>query len=89
MNFFYVYIIKSMIYNQLYIGFTTREVTQRVKDHNQSKVKSTRDYTPWKIVYFEAYKSEKDARHRERMLKQYGNSLGHLKKRITNSIFQK
>ncbi len=37
-------------------------------------------------VYYEAYLAEKDARERERMLKHYGASLGHLKARIRNSM---
>ena len=33
----------------------------------------------WKLVYYEAYPNEQDARARERMLKQYGAARGHLK----------
>ncbi len=39
----------------------------------------------WKLVYYEAYLSESDARKRERMLKQNGNSKRHLLKRVENS----
>ena len=44
-----------------------------------------RKHAGWKLVYYEAYLNEQDARDRERMLKHYGAARGHLKKRITRS----
>ena len=41
-----------------------------------------------KLIYYESYLSEKDARKRERDLKKYGSALGHLKKRIYNSFHE-
>jgi len=57
-----------------------------LQDHNYGSVDATRKYRPWKLIYCEVYKSEKDARNRERMLKQYGSSWGHLKKRLNNTL---
>ena len=48
----------------------------------------TREQIGWKLIYYEAYVSESDARERERKLKQYGAGRGHLKKRIEKSIEQ-
>ena len=48
----------------------------------------TKEHIGWKLVYYEAYVSESDARERERKLKQYGAGRGHLKKRIDKSIEQ-
>jgi len=44
------------------------------------------DKPDWKLVYYEVYSSEKDDRIRERQLKHHGSSIGHLRKRIINSI---
>jgi len=46
------------------------------------KRKSTRRYMPWILVYYEAYKTEKMARLREKKLKHNGNAIRELKKRI-------
>jgi len=42
----------------------------------------------WKLVYYEAYDSDIDARRREIKLKDYGQPRTHLKKRIHNSIIK-
>jgi len=41
---------------------------------------------PIKLVYYEAYLSEKDAKAREKSLKNYGNVLNGLKQRIQDSL---
>ena len=46
----------------------------------------TKDKTGYKLVYCECYISEKDARERERKLKNYGSTLGHLKKKLKNTL---
>jgi predicted GIY-YIG superfamily endonuclease len=38
------------------------------------------------LIYYEAFASEKDARAREKNLKQFKGSYGQLKKRIQNSL---
>ena len=53
--------------------------------HNAGLNKSTKG-RKWKLVYAEAYLSEKDARVREAKLKQYGQSQKHLYKRAEESI---
>ena len=64
---FYVYILLENN-GQLYTGFTA-DLRQRVKDHNAGKVESTRDRRPLKLVHYEAYFKESDARRREKYLK--------------------
>ncbi len=65
---FYVYILKSKKDNNLYIG-STNNLRKRVKEHEKGKVFSTKSRNPLELVYYEAYKSEKDARKREMNLK--------------------
>lgn len=79
---FYVYVLKNKK-EKIYIGFTS-DLKARVRKHNSGGSKFTREYRPWELIYYEAFKSENDARMRERTLKEYGNSLGQLKKRISN-----
>jgi len=82
---YYVYLIKSTKTDEIYIG-STNDLRRRMKEHNQGKSYSTKAKIPWQIVYYEAYKSEKDARLREKGLKHYGRALSLLKKRINDSL---
>jgi predicted GIY-YIG superfamily endonuclease len=47
---------------------------------------SIKGHPEWKLVYYEAYCSESDARRRERKLKDHGNAIRELKKRIGDSL---
>ena len=82
---YYVYLIKNKKDNKNYIGFT-QDLRKRLLQHNQKLSKSTNPRIPFVLVYYEAYASIKDARDRERKLKQFKNSYTELKKRITNSL---
>jgi putative endonuclease len=82
---FYVYIIKSRKTNEIYIVLTNN-LKRRIEKHNQGNSFSTKSKAPWAIVYFEAYKSEKDAILREKGLKYFGKALSQLKRRIENSL---
>ncbi len=64
---FYIYILRNRK-NKLYIGFTT-DLKERLKKHNFGSVKSTKPYRPWKLIFYEAYISKKDAKRREKYLK--------------------
>jgi len=81
----YIYVIKSLKTDTLYIG-RTDDLSRRINDHNKGYSPSTRRHIPYELVYFEYYKDEKDAIERERKLKHHGSSIGHLKIRIKNSL---
>ena len=55
-------------HGKLYFGYTN-ELAKRVNEHNSGQSTFTKYGRPWKLVYYEAYVSEKDARARERQLK--------------------
>jgi putative endonuclease len=81
----YVYLIKSSKTGDIYIGMTN-DLKRRIREHNKQQSLSTKSNTPWCLIYFEAYKSEKDAILRERGLKYYGRALSLLKMRIKNCL---
>ena len=84
-NMYYVYLLKSMIKNWVYIGCTS-DLIKRLQEHQLGKCYSTRKYVPLTLVYYEAYSSKEDAYTREQKLKQYGSSLQKLKQRLANSL---
>lgn len=81
----HVYVIQSLKTKDLYFGYTP-DLDERIKKHNKGNNPSTKFGIPWRIVYSESYRSEKDARRRELKLKQYGNARTYIKKRIKNSL---
>lgn len=82
---FYVYVIKSKIREEIYTG-STNDLKRRIEEHNSGKELSIKRYKPWKLIYYEAYSSEVDARNREKKLKYHGNAMKELKKRIQQSL---
>ncbi|OGF18932.1 hypothetical protein A3I35_00220 [Candidatus Falkowbacteria bacterium RIFCSPLOWO2_02_FULL_45_15] len=82
---FYLYILKSDRDNHLYIG-STKDLTRRLKEHNNGVVFSTKNRRPLKLVYYEAYSVESEARKREHNLKLRANALNQLKIRIRGSL---
>ncbi len=83
---YYVYVLRSISYaDELYIG-STNDLRARFKAHNEAKSISTRRYVPWRLIYYEAYETEKLARMREQKLKHHGNAIRELKKRIGGFI---
>ena len=66
---YYVYILKSLKDDKLYIGFTSIHPTKRLKEHNYGDTTSTKPRRPFKLIYYEAHLSEKDAKRRERYFK--------------------
>lgn len=77
----YVYFLKSENKSWYYIGSTNR-LTDRVKEHNSGKVKSTKLHRPLKLVYSHEFMTEKEARAYERKVKDMRTE----KERIIRSI---
>jgi len=80
-----VYVLKSLKDNKIYTGYTSN-LKRRIKEHTEGKVKSTSFKKPIKLIYYEAYLDEKDARDRERYLKGGGKAKVTLKRQIKNSL---
>jgi len=65
---FYIYILFSEKDKQLYIGFTP-DLRARIKKHNNGFVQATKFRRPLKLIYYESYLNDKDAKRREKFLK--------------------
>ena len=64
---FYVYLL-LLNNKQIYTGFTT-SLKQRIDEHKRGNVKSTINRRPVKLIHYEVYLLEEDARRREKFLK--------------------
>lgn len=74
---YYVYILFSEKDKELYTGFSP-DLKSRFKAHTNGFVKATKYRRPLKLIYYEGYVKELDARRREKYLKG-GNGRGELK----------
>lgn len=82
---FYTYLLKSKKDHQFYIG-STNDLKRRFQEHNNGMVRATKSRIPFELIYYEAYKSEKDARNREHNIKLRANAFNQLKRRIIDSL---
>ncbi|MDP3727034.1 MAG: GIY-YIG nuclease family protein [bacterium] len=82
---YYVYLLQSIPIGKLYMGYT-KDLRARLNEHNQRKSIATKAAVPFELVYYEAYRSKKDALRRERQLKRYKQGYTRLKERLTFSL---
>lgn len=68
MKFYYVYVLKSLVKDFIYVGFTT-DLRKRFSEHNSGKEFSTKPYIPYELIHYEAYKNIRDAKRREAYFK--------------------
>jgi putative endonuclease len=61
---YYFYVLQSKIIEKLYKGSTT-DLKGRIVEHNVGKVKSTKSFRPWSLMYYEAYRNKTLARKAE------------------------
>ncbi len=66
--FYYVYVLKSLSDGQFYTGYT-KDLRQRIQQHEAGEVRSTAKRLPVELVYYEACRSQSDATRREKYLK--------------------
>ena len=64
----WIYILKSAKDGHIYIG-STSDLKERLKNHNQGRVRSTKSRRPFELVYNEQFCSVTEARKRENFLK--------------------
>lgn len=84
---FYVYLLRSTVDGNLYIGYTS-DLKKRVVEHNKGKSTSTRRRVPLNLVYYEVYMSQTDAMEREKRLKSSAGAYTALKRRLKSGLRQ-
>lgn len=77
---YYVYILQDQITKDIYVG-STKDLVKRFQQHVGGKTYSTNKYKKLKLMYYEAYLTETNARLREKKLKQHGNAKRELYRR--------
>ena len=65
---YFVYAIKSEKDGRIYVGMCSNTEV-RLKEHNVGKTKSTKGFTPWRLIYKEEAINRAEARKREIYLK--------------------
>lgn len=84
---YYTYILLSSKSHIFYFG-STNNLENRVTLHNKGKVKSTKPHLPWKLVWYGAFSSEKEARDFELYLKT-GSGKSFAYKRLVSEALKK
>jgi putative endonuclease len=81
---FYVYTLFSLNDKRLYTGFTTN-LRNRLSQHARGEVRSTANRKPLKLIHYDYFINEKDARAREVFLKS-GFGRNELKKAVKRTL---
>lgn len=80
LSMFFTYVLQSRIDNKYYVG-STNDLRKRLGEHNNGKVRSTKNRVPLDLVYYEACLDKIKAIKREKYFKT-GFGRGFLKNRI-------
>ena len=83
---YYIYILFSEKDKLLYTGYSP-DIKARFNKHAQGFVKATKHRRPLKLIYYEAYSNELDARRREIYLKG-GKGKSELKVQLKEILLQ-
>ncbi len=65
---YFVYVLFSIKDSKFYVGFT-HNLEQRLKGHSSGNIDSTRTRRPLKLIHYECFINEDDAKAREVFLK--------------------
>jgi putative endonuclease len=79
MNYF-VYILYSPAFKRTYAS-QTKDLSNRFTLHNTGRVRSTKPYKPWILIYSESYDSRAESMKREKWFKSKGG-----RKKITEIL---
>ncbi len=80
---FFIYVLKSITHKRYYTGCIAN-IDNRLMLHNLGKVKSTKSYKPWKVIYTDPFNTKPEAYKREQQLKSYKSGEA-FKKLIENT----
>ncbi len=79
----FICIMSISVIGKLYKG-STSDLRRRIKEHNSGNCTFTKTGKPWKLVYYEAFASKKDAIIEEKFLKS-GKGKERIKYLLQNS----
>ena len=65
---YFTYVLLSIKDKKRYIGYTN-DLKKRLEEHTSGLNKSTKHRRPFILIYYEACRSETDAKNREKYLK--------------------
>ncbi|MBS4028931.1 MAG: GIY-YIG nuclease family protein [Ignavibacteriales bacterium] len=65
---YYVYVLWSEKLKKRYVG-STKDVIERLRQHNNGTSKFTSGGIPWKLIHHEEYETLQESRQREKYLK--------------------
>lgn len=65
---YYVYVFLSLKDNKFYVGFTT-DLKRRLREHSDGMVIATKNRLPLRLIHYEYFINEADAKSREKFLK--------------------
>ncbi|HDR90585.1 MAG TPA: GIY-YIG nuclease family protein [Bacteroidetes bacterium] len=80
---YYVYILKSLKDGKYYIG-SASNLTSRLDYHNFGKQRSTRNRTPFSLIYSEEFPEKSQALKREKQIKAFKG--GEAFKKLINGV---
>ena len=82
---FYVYVIEHQKTELIHVGFT-QDLSKRLKEHNQKGFLTSKKENSWRVIYYEAYLHEIDARKREEYFRTHiGRNV--IKQRIQSYLY--
>ncbi|MFH1946604.1 MAG: GIY-YIG nuclease family protein [Candidatus Magasanikbacteria bacterium] len=65
---YFIYVISSLVKNYIYVGISDNP-ERRIEQHNKGYNRTTKPYTPFKVLLIEEYPTRDEARKREKVLK--------------------
>jgi putative endonuclease len=65
---YYFYILRSQVNQKLYLGYTNN-LKKRIASHNTKNNRASKPYAPYDLLYYSAFKNQKDALECEKYFK--------------------
>ncbi|MEK7612640.1 MAG: GIY-YIG nuclease family protein [Patescibacteria group bacterium] len=65
---FWVYALKSVVRNYIYVGLSSN-VERRLREHNSGKLRTSKPYRPFNLIYKKEFATRAEARDEEKRLK--------------------
>jgi len=84
---YYVYILKSINFDQIYTG-VTKDLKRRFNEHNSGHSVHTSKFVPWKLILYVAFEEEPMALNFEKYLKS-GSGIAFAKKHLIDYSISK